>query len=69
MKNQNDSPRRVPNLSHSAHCVSQMPVLLTKKIELTHCLVNLATGPGLSFMSQLDLVLGVSDGVGSPGCS
>ncbi len=46
--------RELVNLSQSTQCVSQMTFGNTKKAKLTRWLVNSDTGPGISFMSQLD---------------
>ena len=56
MTNQGESV----NLSQSTQCVSQMNSGNTKKAKLTHWLINLDTGPGLSFVSQLDSDLDMS---------
>ena len=57
MTNQGESV----NQSQSTHYVSQMTPGTTKKGNMTHWLVNLDTGPGLAFMSQLDSGLDMSE--------
>ncbi len=57
MTNQGESV----NQSQSTQEVSQMTPGSTKKGNMTHWLVNLDTGPGLTFMSQLDSGLDMSD--------
>ncbi len=49
------------NLSQLTQYVSQMTSGNTEKGNMTHWLVNLDTGPGLTFMSQLDSGLDISD--------
>ena len=49
------------NLSQSTQYVSQMTSGNTKKGNMTHWLVNLDTGPGLTFMSQLNSGLDMSE--------
>ena len=56
MTNQGESV----SLSQSTQCASQMTSVNTKNAKLTHWLVNLGTGPGLSFMSQLEEGLDMS---------
>ncbi len=56
MTNQGESV----NQSQSTQYVSQMTPGNTKKGNMTHWLVNLDTGPGLTFMSQLDSGLDMS---------
>ncbi len=51
---------RSDNLSQSSQYVSQMTFGNTKKVKLTHWLVNLDIESGLSFMSLLDLGLDMS---------
>ncbi len=50
------------NQSQSTQYVSQMTLGNTKKGNMTHWLVNLDTGPGLTFVCQLDSGLDRSEG-------
>ncbi len=51
---------RLTKESQSTQYVSQMTPGNTKKGKMTHWLVNLDTGPGLTFVSQLDSCLDMS---------
>ncbi len=59
MTNQGESV----NQSQSTQYVSQMIPGNMQEGNMTHWLVNLDTGPGLTFVSQLDSGLDMSEGI------